>query len=109
MVYFRKRMETELCKRLEEAKLKEETRWKEKLMRNRPVWQTLAYSQEEDLAMRLQMRRDEDKLRNEEYKHRMQLMYGRVNQQPTLFERQSKVSHLIFKFSTFVLNVCTIF
>lgn len=81
----------EMCKRLEEAKLKEETRWKEKLMRKRPVWQSLAYSQEEDLAMRLQLRKDEERLRNEEHKHRMQLMYGRVNQQPTLFERQSKV------------------
>lgn len=80
-----------MSKRLEEAKVKEEARWKEKLMRKRPVWQTLAYSQEEDLAMRLQLRKDEERLRNEEHKHRMQLMYGRVRQQPTLFERQSKV------------------
>ncbi|KAI4467779.1 hypothetical protein MML48_2g00009547 [Holotrichia oblita] len=87
----RKRIEMDLCKKVEEAKLREETRWREKVLRKRPVWQELAYSNEEDLAMRLQMRRDEERLRNEEHKHRMQLMLGRVNQQPTLFERQSQV------------------
>lgn len=48
----KKRMEMEMTRRLEEAKLKEEARWREKLMRKKPVWQTLAYSHEEDLAMR---------------------------------------------------------
>ncbi|GJQ76774.1 hypothetical protein Trydic_g15614 [Trypoxylus dichotomus] len=89
----RKRIELEMCKKLEEAKLREETRWREKIMRKRPVWQELAYSHEEDLAMRLQMRRDEERLRSEEHKQRMQLMLGRVNQQPTLFERQSQVKN----------------
>lgn len=81
-----------MMKKLEEAKIKEEARWREKVMRKRPVWQALAYSQEEDLAMRLQLRKEEERLRNEEHKQRMQQMLGRVNQQPTLFERQSQVS-----------------
>lgn len=44
-------------------------------------------SHEEDIAMRLQTRRDEEKMRREEFLHEMELMYGRVNQQPMLFER----------------------
>ncbi|KAJ8925764.1 hypothetical protein NQ315_009612 [Exocentrus adspersus] len=87
----RQRLEMEMMQKLEEAKLKEEARWREKLMRKKPVWQTLAYSHEEDLAMRLRLRKDEERLRNEEHKMRMQIMLGRVNQQPTLFERQSQV------------------
>lgn len=81
----------EMMKKLEEAKLKEEARWREKIMRKKPVWQALAYSHEEDLAMRLQLRKDEERLRNEEHRMRMEMMLGRVNQQPTLFERQSQV------------------
>ncbi|CAH1116587.1 unnamed protein product [Phaedon cochleariae] len=88
----RQKLETEMMTQLEEAKLKEEARWREKLMRKKPVWQALAYSNEEDLAMRLQLRRDEEKLRNEEHRLRMQLMLGRVNQQPTLFERQTQLN-----------------
>ena len=42
----------EMTKKLEEAKLKEEAIWREKIMRKKPVWQALAYSHEEDLAMR---------------------------------------------------------
>lgn len=42
----------EMTRKLEEAKLKEEARWREKVMRKKPVWQALAYSHEEDLAMR---------------------------------------------------------
>lgn len=85
-----------MVKKLEEAKLKEEARWREKVMRKKPVWQSLAYSQEEDLAIRLQLRRDEERLRNEEHRERMQLMLGRVNQQPTLFERQSQASTTLY-------------
>lgn len=80
----------EMCKKLEEAKIKEEMRWREKLMRKKPVWDALGYSSQEDIAMRLQIRRDEEKLRNEEFRFKMQEMFGRVNQQPTLFERQSQ-------------------
>lgn len=37
--------------------------------------------------MRLQTRRDEERMRREEFLHEMELMYGRVQQQPLLFER----------------------
>lgn len=84
-------MEDEICRRIEEAHLKEEARWREKVLRKKPVWQTLTYSHEEDLNMRLQMRRDEERMRNEEFRMQMETMFGRVNQQPTLFERQSNV------------------
>ena len=84
-------MQDEISRRLEEVKIREESRWKEKVMRKKPVWEALAYSHEEDLHMRLQLRRDEDRLRQEEHKHRMKKMHGRVNNQPTLFERQSLV------------------
>lgn len=87
----RKRLETDMCHKLEEAKWREESRWKERMLRKKPVWEVLAYSHEEDLAMRLQMRRDEERLRNEEHRQRMYSMLGRVNQQPTLLERQSQV------------------
>lgn len=87
-------MEQEMCLRLEEQKLKEETRWREKVMRQRPVWQELNYSHEEELAMRLQMRKEEEKLREQEHRHHMDLMHGRVQQIPTLFERQSQVEDL---------------
>lgn len=83
--------------KLEEARVKEEARWREKIMRKKPVWQSLAYSHEEDLQMRLRMRKDEERLRNEEHRLRMELMFGRVSQQPTLFERQSQVrKYVIF-------------
>lgn len=45
------------------------------------------FSHEEDIAMRLQTRRDEERMRREEFLHEMELMYGRVQQQPMLFER----------------------
>lgn len=80
-----------MYQKLEEAKFKEELRWKEKMMRKKPVWGVLAFSHEEDLAMRLQMRRDEERMRNAEHRERMHSMLGRVNQQPTLYERQSMV------------------
>lgn len=37
--------------------------------------------------MRLQTRRDEERMRREEFLHEMELMYGRVQQLPMLFER----------------------
>lgn len=89
---FRQKLEMEMMRKLDEAKIKDEARFREKLFRKKPVWQTLTYSHEEDLAMRLQLRRDEERLRNEEHRLRMQMMLGRVNQQPTLFERQSQVT-----------------
>lgn len=87
----KKRLEDRMSEKLEEARIKEEARWREKLLRQKPVWQALAFSHEEDLAMRLRMRKEEERLRNEEHRLRMELMMGRVSQQPTLFERQSKI------------------
>ncbi|KAK4885131.1 hypothetical protein RN001_001402 [Aquatica leii] len=87
----KKKMQTEMCKKLEEVKIKEESRWREKVLRKKPAWQSLVYSHEEDLAMRLQLRREEEKLRSEEHRHRMELMYGRVNRMPMLFERQDHI------------------
>lgn len=84
-------MEQEMCRRLEEQKLKEESRWREKVMRQRPVWQELNYSHEEELAMRLQLRKEEERLREQEHRQHMDVMHGRVQQMPTLFERQSQV------------------
>ncbi|CAH1956560.1 unnamed protein product [Acanthoscelides obtectus] len=89
----RRKLEMDMLRKLEEARLKEEARWKEKLMRKKPVWQALAYSHEEDLAVRLHLRREEERLRNEEFRNRMQMMLGRVNRQPTLFERQSQIKY----------------
>ncbi|KAB0804652.1 hypothetical protein PPYR_01622 [Photinus pyralis] len=85
----KKKMQMEMCRKLEETKLREESRWREKVLRKKPAWQALAYSHEEDLAMRLQLRKDEERLRSEEHRHKMELMFGRVNKMPMLFERQS--------------------
>ncbi|XP_045470304.1 protein FAM161A-like [Harmonia axyridis] len=89
----RKRLQDHMDQKLEEARVKEEARWREKIMRKKPVWESLAYSNEEDLQMRLRMRKDEERLRKEEHRLRMELMFGRVNQQPTLFERQSQIKY----------------
>lgn len=83
-------MEREMERKLEDNKWKEEARWKERVMRQKPVWQELNFTSEEDIAMRLQMRKDEERLREEEHRHHMEVMLGRVQQIPTLFERQSQ-------------------
>lgn len=82
----------EMLHKLEDLKQHQEARWKEKNLRRKPIWQYLEYSHEDDLAMRLQRRQENDRLRNEEHRHRMKLMMGRVDRQRTLFERQSEVS-----------------
>lgn len=86
-------MEEDISKKLEEEKFQQEQRWREKVMRQRPVWQELNYTSEDDIAIRLQMRKEEDKLRQEEFRHHMDMMLGRVQQIPTLFERQSKYGY----------------
>lgn len=85
-------MEREMEKKLEDNKWTEEARWREKVMRQKPVWQELNFTSEDDIAMRLQMRRDEEKLREQEHRHHMEVMLGRVQQIPTLFERQTQYS-----------------
>ncbi|CAG9837615.1 unnamed protein product [Diabrotica balteata] len=89
----RQKIEMEMIRALDEAQRRDEARWREKLFRKKPIWHNLAYNHEDDLAIRLQLRRDEEKLRKEEHKMRMSLMYGRVQKQPTLFERQSQMKY----------------
>jgi hypothetical protein len=84
-------MEQELAIRQEEKRKKEEARFKAHFVRLKPPWQALSYSTEEDLAMRIQTRREEERIRREEYEQDMKLMLGRVQNIPTLFERQSQV------------------
>lgn len=88
---FRQRMEQELAIKQEENRKKEEVRFKAHITRRKPAWQALNYSTEEDLAMRIQTRREEERIRREEYEQDMHLMLGRVEKIPTLFERQSQV------------------
>lgn len=85
-------MEREMGRKLEDQKFKEELRWRERVMRQRPVWQDLNYTSEDDIAIRLQLRKDEEKLRQQEHRHHMDMMISRVQQIPTLFERQSHFS-----------------
>jgi hypothetical protein len=84
-------MEQELAIRQAENRKKEEARFKAHFMRLKPAWQALTYSTEEDLAMRIQTRREEERMRREEYEQDMKLMLNRVQNIPTLFERQSQV------------------
>lgn len=58
-----------------------------KYFKIRAIVTLIIFSHEEDIAMRLQTRRDEERMRREEFLHEMELMYGRVQQQPMLFER----------------------
>ena len=88
---FRQRMERELAIKQEETRKKEEVRFKAHITRHKPAWQALNYSTEEDLAMRIQTRREEERIRKEEYEQDMHLMLSRVEKIPTLFERQSQV------------------
>ena len=88
---FRQRMEQELAIKQEENRKKEEVRFKAHITRLKPAWQALNYSTEEDLAMRIQTRREEEKIRRQEYEQDMHLMLSRVEEIPTLFERQSQV------------------
>lgn len=90
-VGFRQRMERELAVRQEDNKKKEVARFKAHVTRCKPAWQALNYSTEEDLAMRIQARREEERIHREEYEQDMQLMLSRVEKIPTLFERQSQV------------------
>jgi hypothetical protein len=84
-------MEQEMAVRQEESRKKETARFKAHVTRCKPAWQAINYSTEEDLAMRIQARREEERIRREEYEQDMQLMLSRVEKIPTLFERQSQV------------------
>ncbi|RVE47477.1 hypothetical protein evm_007888 [Chilo suppressalis] len=83
----RRKFEMEAARRLQEQRRRLEMRHRDRLLRSKPAWHLVKNNHEEDIAMRLQTRRDEEKMRREEFLHEMELMYGRVQQQPMLFER----------------------
>ncbi|XP_072929946.1 uncharacterized protein [Epargyreus clarus] len=83
----RRKFEMETAKRLAEQRRRAENRHRDRLLRSKPSWHLVKNNHEEDIAMRLQTRRDEERMRREEFLHEMELMYGRVQQQPMLFER----------------------
>ncbi|KAL4715922.1 hypothetical protein ACJJTC_013222 [Scirpophaga incertulas] len=83
----RRRFEIEASRRLAEHRRRLEMRQRDRLLRSKPAWHLVKNNHEEDIAMRLQTRRDEEKMRREEFLHEMELMYGRVQEQPMLFER----------------------
>ncbi|XP_035449110.2 protein FAM161B [Spodoptera frugiperda] len=83
----RRRFEMEAASRLAEQRRRNEMRLRDRQLRSKPAWHLVKNNHEEDIAMRLQTRRDEERMRREEFLHEMELMYGRVQQQPMLFER----------------------
>lgn len=85
----RKRMEKEMADNLEESRLKQQAKFKERLIRMTPAWRALNYSTEEDLALRVAARREEERMKKKRYDKLMGSIYGRVHQMPPLFQRQS--------------------
>ncbi|XP_073950487.1 uncharacterized protein isoform X1 [Choristoneura fumiferana] len=83
----RRRFELDAAGRLAEQRRRNEMRTRDRLLRSNPAWHLVKNNHAEDIAMRLQTRRDEERMRREEFLHEMELMYGRVQQQPLLFER----------------------
>ncbi|XP_045502462.1 protein FAM161A isoform X2 [Colias croceus] len=83
----RRKFEQEADRRLSEQRRKTESKYRDRQLRSKPAWHLVKNNHEEDIAMRLQTRKDEERLRKEEFLHEMELMYGRVQQQPLLFER----------------------
>ncbi|CAF4868740.1 unnamed protein product [Pieris macdunnoughi] len=83
----RRKFDIEAAQRMSEQRRKHESKYRDRLLRTKPAWHLVKNNHEEDIAIRLQTRRDEERLRREEFLHEMELMYGRVRQQPMLFER----------------------
>ncbi|CAK1550564.1 unnamed protein product [Leptosia nina] len=83
----RRKFELEAAKRIAEQRRVTESKYRDRFLRAKPAWHLVKNNHEEDIAIRLQTRRDEERLRKEEFLHEMELMYGRVQQQPMLFER----------------------
>ncbi|CAH2045495.1 unnamed protein product, partial [Iphiclides podalirius] len=83
----RRRFEMEAARSLAEQRRRLELRQRDRQLRSKPAWHLVKNNHEEDIAMRLQTRRDEERMRREEFLHEMELMYGRVQRQPLLFER----------------------
>ena len=86
----RQKIEKKIAKQMEECKAKEEVRFKERLVRMTPSWRALNYDTEEDLAMRLATRREEERMQRESHRQLMESIYGRVHQIPPLFERHAR-------------------
>lgn len=74
--------------KLREIRLKDEARFKARLVRMSPEWRALNYDKEEDLALRLALRREEDRMRQEKHQKLMESIYGRVYSMPPLFHRE---------------------
>ncbi|XP_041969830.1 protein FAM161A [Aricia agestis] len=83
----KKKFEMEADKRLYDQLRRIEAKHRNRLLRSKPAWHLVKNNHEAEIAMRLQTRRDEERMRREEFLHEMELMYGRVQKQPMLFER----------------------
>ncbi|KAJ2938765.1 hypothetical protein O0L34_g3386 [Tuta absoluta] len=83
----RRRFELEQASRQAEQRRRAELKTRDRLLRSKPSWHLVKNNHAEDIALRLQTRRDEERMRREEFLHEMELMYGRVQQQPMMFER----------------------
>ncbi|XP_065339126.1 protein FAM161A-like isoform X2 [Cloeon dipterum] len=87
----RRRAEREAALRLEEARQLEEVKTRAKVMRRRPAWRRMAnVSARRDLALRTEVRREEERSRRDEHARHMGSMMNRVLEIPTLFERQQQ-------------------
>ncbi|XP_046992273.1 protein FAM161B-like [Schistocerca americana] len=84
----RQRLENELLQKQEEIRRKEEARLRARFIRRQPAWRALNFSTAEDLELRLQSRREEERIRREEFLQDMEIMLDRVQQIPPLFARQ---------------------
>lgn len=85
--------------RQEEAQKRTDARIRAHMERQRrsAAWaslDTLCPPVRNDVHRRVLMRREEERLRRDEYLYDMELMYHRVQEIPTLFERQTKVFSL---------------
>lgn len=83
----RRKFEIDAARRNTEQRRIVEMKQRLRFLRSKPAWHLVKNNHEEDIAMRLQTRRDEERMRREEFLHQMELMYGRVQKQPMLFER----------------------
>ncbi|XP_068619375.1 protein FAM161A [Battus philenor] len=83
----RRKFEMEAALSQAEQRRRFELYQRSRQLRSKPAWHLVKNNHEQDIAMRLQTRRDEERMRREEFLHEMELMYGRVQQQPLLFER----------------------
>ncbi|KAK6638907.1 hypothetical protein RUM43_007177 [Polyplax serrata] len=84
----RKRLEREMEDKLIESRLKDEAKLKAHIVRMSPEWRALNYDKDEDLALRLAARREEERMRQEKHHKLMKSMYGRVYRMPPLFHKE---------------------